>query len=105
MKAKSPRNTRPIALHHASLTLKVSERVFQILNDIQKRFMPGNNNSADAAWAVLTTALIDYDHLMARCLQIENYCKAEGIAQDAYRERILRAKFPRGRVPRQKSER
>ena len=105
MKAKSPKNTRPLALHHASLTLKVSERVFQILNDIQKRFMPGDSNSADAAWAVLMAALIDYDHLMARCRQIENYCKAEGIEQNAYRESILRAKFPRGRVPRQKSAR
>ena len=86
-------------------SLNLSEHAFNILADLSKRYMPGGCNSADAAWAVLMTALIDYEHLMARCQQIENYCAAEGIEQQEYRESILRAKFPRGRVPSQKAAR
>lgn len=98
--AKAPRNG---AEYRANL--KLSENVFNVLTDFSKQYMPAGCNSADAACAVLLTALIDYDHLMARCRQIEVYCAAEGIDQNDYRETVLRAKFKRGRVPRPKSSR
>lgn len=88
-----------------SLRFNASEHVFNVLEDFRKRYMPASCNSADAVCCLLMTALIDYERLMARCLQIENYCKAEDIEQEEYRESILRTKFPRGRVPRPKSAR
>lgn len=86
-----------------TLTLKPSERVFNILSDFREKYMRKTANQADAANILLITSLMDYEHTMARLLQVETYCKAEGFAdQGEYRESILRAKFPRGRVPRPK---
>jgi hypothetical protein len=68
--------------------------------------MPKPNNESDAAHTLLLTALMDYGNLIARATQVHNYCKAEGIEHQAeYRESFLRAKFPRGRVPRPKAAR
>jgi hypothetical protein len=101
MKANSPKRKD----QRVTLELHPSDTLCEILNDFRKRFMPDpESNSATAAAALLQVALIDYDQTMARLRQIEVYCIAEGIQdQGEYRESILRAKFPRGRVPRPKA--
>jgi len=85
------------------LELKPSAHVLSILTDFRDRHMRKTANAADAAHVLLTTALMDYGRLFARSAQIECYCKSEGIEdQGEYRESILLAKFPRGRLPRLK---
>ena len=87
-----------------SLCFDVGSHVLSILTDFRDKHMLPKSNAADAAQFLLLTALMDYGPLVARAAQVERYCKAEGIEyQGEYRESILRAKFPRGRVPRQKS--
>ena len=88
------------------LELKPSEHIFAILSDFQNRHMSKQANAATAAYVLLTTALMDYGNLFARVEQVERYCNAEGFKdQGEYRESVLRTKFPRGRVPRQKMTR
>ncbi len=43
---------------------------------------------------------MDWEHLFAKLNQVAAYCEAEGFEQGDYRDGILRAKFPRGRLPR-----
>jgi len=107
MKKTAPKRKPAGKENNITMTLKPSEHVFNLLTSFRKRFMPNpGSNEANAANCLLLTALINYDHTMARERQIEAYCIAEGIEdQGEYRESILRAKFPRGRVPRPKAVR
>ena len=106
MKATSPKRKPAGKWSGFILELKPSAHVFQILSDFRDRNMSKTATAADAAEALLLTALMDYGRLKARCAQVASYCKAEGIEdQGEYRESILRAKFPRGRVPRPKAAR
>lgn len=89
---------------NVTLTLKPSEHVFNILSNFRDKHMCKTANQADAALGLLLTALMDYEHTMARSRQVAEYCKAEGIEnQGEYRESFLLAKFPRARLPRQKA--
>ena len=103
MKAARPKRKPAGKWLGFTLELKPSEHVFNILSDFREKYMPKTANQADAANILLMTSLMNYEHTMARLLQGETYCKAEGFEdQGEYRESILRAKFPRGRLPRRK---
>ena len=105
MKAAQPKRKPAAKWRESILELKPSAHVLSILSNFRDKHMPKPNSEADAAHALLLIALMDYGNLMARCRQVENYCHAEGIDQAEYRESILRAKFPRGRLPRPKAAR
>lgn len=106
MKAAKTKPGSTVKNRDITLTLKPSGHVLAILNDFQKKHMRKSANAADAAITLLVVALMDYDHLIARCAQVERYCKAEGLdAHGEYIESILQAKFPRGRVPRPQAAR
>ncbi len=89
------------------IELDLGEHVFGILGDFQKRYMlHPEANQANAAKFMILYALMNYERTMERALQVEQYCKAEGIAnQDDYIQSFLKMKFPRGRVPRPKAAR
>lgn len=94
------RSAEKVQMH---LTIKVSPHVLAVLESFQKKFMPAELNAANAACYILHTALMDYDHLMARAIQVELYSKSEGMMQQEYQESVLRMKFPRGNVHRPKT--
>ena len=106
MKAAQPKRKPAAKERDCRLCIDVDPHVMSILTDFRDKHMLPTSNAADAAQSLLLTALMDYGTLVARSAQVERYCKSEGIEdQGEYRESILRAKFPRGRVPRPKAAR
>jgi hypothetical protein len=83
-----------------SLVLRPGPEISAILRNFAARFMQGDCNAADAAMAILATALCDFERILAKCATVERYCVAEGIEnQGDYRLSLIRAKFPKGRLP------
>jgi len=106
MKSVQPKRKPAGKWRGTILELQPSAHVLSILSDFHSSHMSKQANAADAAHVLLTTALMDYGNLFARVEQVERYCNAEGFKdQGEYRESVLRTKFPRGRVPRQKMTR
>lgn len=86
-------------LMRPTLILHPEVEVFNILTAFAGKFMGEETNAANAAQALLEVALCDYERSMAKCGAIERYCKAESIDQAIYRNSLIRAKFPRGKLP------
>lgn len=99
MKAKA-KPTNGTRVRSVVFSMEVTKQVFDILTDYRLRHLDETCSTQDAAKTLLLTALLDWEHLLARLNQVADYCEAEGLDAGHYRAGVLRLKFPRGRLPR-----